>query len=437
MFVVYPQLSRLGRVKKEAIMKMPQPGKTLFRNIFTHITLLLCGIALVFSLFVPSDYAEGKTKPIPPEAQIKKLISNTMDDFALAVNARDFSNFYRNISKLWQAQTTKEELYNTFKTFSDNNLDLTVLQDLEPVFMKQPYLTKEGVLVIQGYYPIDAPFKYFELEYVYESPEWKLLGTEIRPSASLLSESNTQIPPEEQLKQLVQKTMLDFALAIKARDFTGFYFNISKLWQSQTTKEELANIFKSFSDQNIDLTVLQELNPIFTKDPQLTDEGVLVLQGNYSTTPFIVSFTLKYIYEKPEWKLFGINVKIKPEEKTEEIPSDDQLKQLVQKTMLDFALAIKARDFTGFYSNIAQLWQARTTKEELANIFKSFSDQNIDLTVLQELNPIFTKNPQLTDEGVLVLQGRYPTKPSVVSFMLKYVSEESKWKLVGINVEIK
>jgi hypothetical protein len=419
-------------------MNMLQTRKIRPGNILSRGVLLCCGIVFVCSLLIPSGDVEGKTPPIPPEPRLKQLVSKTIHDLALAINTKDFANFYRTISKIWQAQTTKEDLYTAFQSFVDENLDLTVLKDLEPIFSKKPYVTKEGTLVIQGYYPIDAPFKYFLLKYVYESPAWKLFSIEIRPAENLLEGGEPQtIPPGEHLTQLIQQTMLDFALAIKARDFTGFHATISEIWQSQITKQELADIFKSFFDQNIDLTGLQELNPILTPDPELNADGILVLQGRYPTQPSTVFFTLKYVYEESAWKLLGINVNVTPAEKTEGLPSDAELKQLVQATMLDFALAVKAKDFTGFYKQIAQLWQSQITKDELANIFQAFMDQNIDLTGLQELDPVFTETPALTADEVLVLQGNYPSKPSGVEFTLKYIFEESQWKLIGININVK
>lgn len=110
---------------------------------------------------------------------------------------------------------------------------------------------------------------------------------------------------------------------------------------------------------------------------------------------------------------------------------------LVAETMLDLALAIKARDFTDFYNNIAELWQKESTPEELYTFFKEFSDKNIDLTGLQRSNPLFIKEPFLDENNWLVLQGYYPTQPSVVSFTLKYLNENSAWRLITINVNVK
>ena len=120
----------------------------------------------------------------------------------------------------------------------------------------------------------------------------------------------------------------------------------------------------------------------------------------------------------------------------ETIPEAEQLRQITQETMLDFALAVKAKDFTVFYRNIAKHWQAQTTGEELANVFKSFSNQNIDLMNLQDINPMFTPPPQLDENGWLILQGYYPGQPSITYFFLKYLKEDSEWKLVGINVNL-
>ncbi len=413
-------------------MKIRQIKRNVFKKLLSRGIVFLCGIGLVFFLIVGNENAEGKTKAIPPEDQLKQLVNKTMIDFAVAIKAKDFTAFYNNIAKHWQAQTTKEELYNAFKSFIDQDIYLTGLQKFDLVFTENPQITNEGLLILQGHYPTQPSVTYFTLKYLYEEPEWKLFGISVNLEIEPVPGEKTGIiPSDDQLKQLVNKTMLDFAVAIKARDFTGFYNNIAKLWQAQTTPEELYNTFKSFADQNIDLTVLQGLNPTFTEKPFLNENGWLVLQGHYPTQPSITYFTLEYLYEEPEWKLGVINVNF-----TKGPPPEDQLRSIVNTTMLDFALAVNARDFSDFYQNIAELWRDQTTPEELATIFKSFSDQNIDLTILQGLDPAFTQEPFVNDDGWLVLQGEYPTQPSVVYFTLKYLFEVPEWKLVGININV-
>ena len=414
-------------------MKNLQSRTNVSLGVFCNRTLLFFfGITLVFCLIVGSENAEGKSKEMPSEDQLNQLVNATMLDFALAIKARDFTGFYNNIAKFWQTQTTKEELYTTFKTFSDQNIDLTVLQGMEPTFTQDPYLDKNEWLILQGYYPTQPSVVYFTLKYLYEDPRWKLIGIDVNVKDDSIPGSQPgTIPPVDQLKQLVNATMLDFAVANKARDFTGFYHKIAQLWQTQTTPEELTAVFESFSDQNIDLTVLQGLDPVFTEEPFLNDKGWLVLQGHYPTQPSITYFILEYLYEEPEWRLVVIDINV-----TSDPPPEAHLKSLVNATMLDFAVAVNTSDFSGFYQNIAKLWQDQTTPEELAAIFKSFSDQNIDLTVLQGLDTTFTQEPSLNEEGWLVLQGQYSTQQSIVYFTLTYLFEVPKWRLVGININV-
>ena len=131
----------------------------------------------------------------------------------------------------------------------------------------------------------------------------------ITPTATLSAKT---IPDQPILVELVEETMLDFALSVKAEDFTVFYRRISKLWQEQTTKEQLLNLFKSFSDKKIDLILLEGKIPDFYKKPLIDDNGWLVLQGKHEAFPYYVDFILSYTYEDTAWKLAGINVDVSP-----------------------------------------------------------------------------------------------------------------------------
>lgn len=119
------------------------------------------------------------------------------------------------------------------------------------------------------------------------------------------------MPSNDRLIEMTNTAIYDLALAINARDFTAFHEKISKLWQSQITTDELFNAFKGFSDNNIDLTVLKDIEPVFSQPPSIDDNDILVLDGYYPSEPPIAYFNLKYIYEYPDWKLFGIHVNMK------------------------------------------------------------------------------------------------------------------------------
>jgi hypothetical protein len=120
-----------------------------------------------------------------------------------------------------------------------------------------------------------------------------------------------------------------------------------------------------------------------------------------------------------------------------QVPADKELKVLALDSLLSFNKAIQAQDFTGFQKEISALWQAQVTPSKLKTIFQTFIDQQLDLSPITTKDPVFSEPPKIDGDGVLVLQGFYPTTPSKVDFRLKYIYEKTAWKLIGIKVDVK
>lgn len=412
-----------------------------FNNRPKFSMFLIWGLSWFFLIgFIPEATHAGPK--IPEQSALVELIEETMLDFAIAVKAEDFTIFYRRISKFWQSQITKEQLLNQFKTYTDKNIDLTVLEGKKPDIYKKPILDKNGWLLLQGKYEAFPFYIEFMLKYVFEDTAWKLIGIHVDVAPMPGSGPKPgRMPTISFMKQMVQKAMLDFAGAVNARDFSAFYLNISELWQKQTTREKMEATFKPFSDNNIDLTVLKGHSPEFAENPVINSEGVLIIKGKYHVSEGEVLFEHKYIYETPAWKLFGINVNIGPKTASKPkpgiIPAEAEIESLVQHTMLNFAQSLKAKDFSSFYKNIAKIWQDQSSLDKFSKIFKSFIDKNIDLTSIKGLRPVLENKPYLDNYGLLRVQGFYATEPSKTAFNLKYLLEDSTWKLAGIKINIK
>src|SRR5438552_1452420 len=108
-------------------------------------------IALLLALTVSSRGAE----PLPSAAEIKKLTDETLLSFNSAVDSRDFDAFYKSTAKLWQKQTTPDKLKAAFKTFVDQNFDIaSVAEKVKPNFEPPPAINSDGLLVVEGSYPI-------------------------------------------------------------------------------------------------------------------------------------------------------------------------------------------------------------------------------------------------------------------------------------------
>jgi hypothetical protein len=226
--------------------------------------------------------------------------------------------------------------------------------------------------------------------------------------------------------------------SVQKADFTDFYKSTSKLWQQETTPDELKKVFQVFIDKKLDLqSVIKKRVPTFDPAPAINSDGFLEVHGAYDVEGDSLTFTLKYNSEAGAWKLAGIDVHVKPApRKTAQVPSDAELKKLTDDTLLSFNSAVQSKDFDDFYKSTSKLWQEQTTADKLVTIFKSFIDKKFDIgAVVKKVKPTFEPRPAINEDGILVMQGSYPIKPDMLEFVLKYVNEDSAWKLVGINVK--
>lgn len=121
-----------------------------------------------------------------------------------------------------------------------------------------------------------------------------------------------------------------------------------------------------------------------------------------------------------------------------EIPSDDELQDMVKTTLLDFNDAVTTADFTTFYGNISKLWQRQTSPAKLEDTFKVFIDGKNNFSAIRSKDAEFSSNPKVDDSKgfkELVLEGKYDTSPLPTKFTLKYTPESKNWKLTGIIVD--
>lgn len=120
-----------------------------------------------------------------------------------------------------------------------------------------------------------------------------------------------------------------------------------------------------------------------------------------------------------------------------EIPSNDEMQDIVKKTLLDFNDGLQKEDFTDFYDTISKTWQKQTSPTKLKSSFQGFIDGDADLSPIKPMTAKFTTGPETVRElgmKMLKVNGEYPTSPITTTFELKYIVEKNEWKLAGINV---
>jgi hypothetical protein len=113
--------------------------------------------------------------PVPPEAELERIVAEVLLDFNQAVRARDFTDFYGKLSDVWKKETSPQRLRQTFQAFLDKNIDISPIKDVKPR-ISPPAVNDRGVLVVAGHYPTQPSRVRFELEYAQERGGWKLMG---------------------------------------------------------------------------------------------------------------------------------------------------------------------------------------------------------------------------------------------------------------------
>src|SRR5258706_10009141 len=85
-----------------------------------------------------------------------------------------------------------------------------------------------------------------------EKPVKKLLLMTVVLGAAM-AVSAADVPEEGELKLLTEDSIGSFGQAVRDKDFSAFYKEISALWQKQITAEKLKEAFRDFFDKDIDL----------------------------------------------------------------------------------------------------------------------------------------------------------------------------------------
>lgn len=95
---------------------------------------------------------------------------------------------------------------------------------------------------------------------------------------------------------------------IEGGSYQRFYENLSREAKKNVSPADIESILKTFEDENKDITLpgdaMININPDF---PKITDEGKVMVIGNYKNNTFLVKFNFQYAYEWG-WKLNSIDL---------------------------------------------------------------------------------------------------------------------------------
>jgi hypothetical protein len=116
------------------------------------------------------------------------------------------------------------------------------------------------------------------------------------------------------------------------------------------------------------------------------------------------------------------------------LPSPEQMAMMIQTSVVALSQANLTGNFTVLHALGAPSFQQSNPPQKLAEIFKNFREQNIDLTPIILFSPVLLKDPVINEQGLLHLVGYYKTQPQQVHFELLFQAVGGVWRLLGISV---
>lgn len=126
--------------------------------------------------------ADASTGQVPVDAQLQELARTTILDFNDALQSKDFTEFHRNISKPFQKEASPARFRQVFQSFIDARIDFSEVRSLKANFTTPASIDKSlraKTLKLKGNYAISPRRANFELKYIPEGRDWKLIYIEI------------------------------------------------------------------------------------------------------------------------------------------------------------------------------------------------------------------------------------------------------------------
>jgi hypothetical protein len=225
------------------------------------------------------------------------------DEFFMAIKNKDMDKAYSYLSEDFKSGTPKDALQrylekNSINSFKEASWESRSINGGRGNLVGSITTESGGVVPIS-------------LSFVKGDKGWKIYSIQ-KPSSGIQEESTpVQMPSEQEMVKLVSDSMKLFAESVNEKSMVKFHSHVSNLWQQQFTPEKFDEAFGAFYDLGADLTVLEKYSPQFSTKPNINEDGVLVIAGQYPTEPSKVHFEQKYIYEGLGWKLIGFSTNIK------------------------------------------------------------------------------------------------------------------------------
>lgn len=120
-----------------------------------------------------------------------------------------------------------------------------------------------------------------------------------------------KVPAPDYQEVMIKALLLTFNDANVTGNYTVMHARLSKAFRDQFSPQRLAEGFKAFRDQKVDIAPIV-IKPPVASEPSRIENGVLKLQGHFETEPSRVHYLLEFVQSEGDWKAIRIEVNVKP-----------------------------------------------------------------------------------------------------------------------------
>lgn len=130
------------------------------------------------------------------------------------------------------------------------------------------------------------------------------------------------------------------------------------------------------------------------------------------------------------------NIDLYAADNQSKLPAAAKLTYLIQNSIA----AINHANITGNYAVFRDLSApnmiAHSSPATLAEEYRAFRKNGIDLSPLLIITPKLSKKIKINSDELLVLEGYYPSKPLRTLFNLKYRNIAGRWRLESMKLQL-
>ncbi len=275
----------------------------------------------------------GSPKPSPNQAAEKFFELCALRKFADAYESTTVAFRIEKSQKYFEARVRDLKLDGPTK------IEWQEPQIKDDVAKRWGEVTVEGnpkMAVIVTMHRDGSTWRVHEVRYVGDNARHDLFSVASRSNDTIEATSRAftesvsrEAPTERLVRKMIEKTLLDFSAAIKAKDFTEFFGTISDRWkyrgmsqreiedsienkENRITIPQLHTAFKAFIDAGVDFSDITNQEMKLKEPARINSDGVLVADGEFSGPKTRTIFKMEYYFESGRWRLFGLTIDLKP-----------------------------------------------------------------------------------------------------------------------------